>query len=80
MVLVAGVVLLFAAGFAFLAWAFGGPTGLVGFVAPFVVLLGLVAVSSTLLLRRAGRAADEQDRRLGRDATHGGTGSKERPS
>ena len=50
--LVTGVVLLLAAGFAFLAWAFGGLTGLLAFVAPFVVLLGLVWLGAAAAYRR----------------------------
>jgi hypothetical protein len=50
--LVAGVVLLLAAWFAFLAWAFGGLTGLLGVVAPSVVLLGLVWLVAAAVYRR----------------------------
>ena len=49
--LVGSVVLLLAAPFAYLAWAFGGLSELVAFVVPLAVLVGLLGATA-LLARR----------------------------
>ena len=42
--LVGGAVLLLAVPFAWVSWAFGGATGLLAFVGPLLLLVGLLAV------------------------------------
>ena len=46
--LVVSPVLLLAAPFAFVAWAFAGPIGLLAFVAPLALLVALVAALAVL--------------------------------
>jgi hypothetical protein len=46
--LVVSPVLLLAAPFAYVAWAFGGPIGLLAFLAPLALLVALVAAFAVL--------------------------------
>lgn len=46
--LVGGAVLLLAVPFAYVTWAFGGLTGLLAFVLPLALLVGLIAMIAVI--------------------------------